>query len=230
MSRFNFKHKELHFRKKSLFNGKTSYAYRYGYSNHETKVRLCKKLSLFVSSLSIFLFSFLCPYQTFSEGANMYNYDYSPWSAYAPQIEKCSLGQFTLPDPAAITLLKIRQQTVRGISPEAQAKINSDIANSMLTVQIYGWTNNYCRVVYKSSRQEQNADNLGLGPLGFECHFTRDEVVALAGIARKLAANQIPLTGEDPASKIKDKACRALVENVPRPPESDANIPVYFIK
>lgn len=188
-----------------------------------------KNLSLKSLVLSLFLFCLINPCQTLSDSSAALSYDYSPWASFAPSIEQCSLGQFTLPDPAAITLLKLRLQSLSNLGPEAQARINGEIGGALVTIQIYGWVNNLCHVVYKSERQEQNADNLSLGPLGFDCNFTADEIKVLAGIARKLAANQIPLTAEDPTAKIKGSACKALVQQVPPSPTNDSTIPVYFI-
>ncbi len=189
-----------------------------------------KKIVKLAHSLSIFLLCFLCPYQSFSDNSGAVGYNYTPWASFSTNLKECSLGQFSLPDPQAITLLQLRLQSVSNLGPAAEAKILSDIQNAMVTVEIYGWINDRCHIVYRSARQIQNADNLNMGPLGFECNFTKDEIVVLAGIAKKLAANEIPLTGEDPTAKIKGKACKTLVDQVPPSPYTNVPAPLYFVK
>lgn len=196
----------------------------------QKKSHFKRSFLLFSSSLSIFLMSLFCPHQTFSENFTDIPIDYSAWSTFAPNIQNCSLGQFTLPDPATITLLKLRLQSVSNLGPEAQAKINSQLQNAKVTIEIFGWQNKLCHVVFKSAQQIQNADDLGLGPLGFECNFTREDMQALSIYAQKLAAGQISLLAPDPTAQIKGKACKTLVDSVPPPPETNSPPAVYFIR
>jgi hypothetical protein len=186
-----------------------------------------KKLVQSLGCLFILLVGFLCPHQTFPDSSP--TIDYSPWAAFAPNIKVCSLGQFTLPDPVKITLLKLRLDSVSTMGPDVKADLLRSIQQASVTYEIYGWRNNLCHVVIKAD-QPGNSSNTFLGFLGFDCNFTLEDLAAISTTADRLAAGKLLLTGEDPNANIKGRACKALVNSLPASPNSQVSPEVYFIK
>lgn len=144
--------------------------------------------------------------------------DYSKWSAYAVSLQRCSPGQFQLPDPLRISRIRIRYQNIKTLEPQEE---KNELSKALITYQIFGMKEDKCYVLIKD---EQQSETTNPAPYGKECYFSQDDLSALANTARKIASGKFFLFTEDPDASIKGRACKENVPSIPPlPPRPEKN-------
>lgn len=166
------------------------------------------KLSLKICSALITL-NLACATVCFGDNTivTLNKIDFSPWNNYAASIKNCSVGNFTLPDPFAITMLKMLAQGGQAnthLSAQDIQNINDMMAQATIHYNIAGINNNLCMVtISKSSQTSAPAMNM-------QCAFAQSDLPALSQYAQQIATNSLNATSPTPVGQIMQQSCKSV--------------------
>lgn len=151
-----------------------------------------------------------------------FNVDYSGWSQFGLNIQTCTKGSFSLPDPVQIGFLKMgleiaKNQGAKQTAPITQNDVDQAVKMATITYNIIGLEKGKCHVniAQKAPQGNPNDKNAPLQAFELDCQFSEDKLPTLTTYAQKVSSGSFVLTHNDPVSQIMVTECKAKTPPTP---------------
>ncbi len=119
--------------------------------------------------------------------------DLKSWKKYADNLKNCTAGNFSLPDPLAISVITIGVDMANSANVIiSQDKIDKMLAQSHLSYHIVGLDNHKCKVIITPA-----IFNAVKHPSPIECLFEQTERTILSERAEKISKGAFQILGND---------------------------------